>query len=72
MITTTIDTAKKQRIDQKYKYSLQNLTTEKEYLSDNIDELKTFLESDESNDDFLFWDNQENCDLYVQLNCGEQ
>jgi len=60
MITTTIKLAKKNSQDKLFKYSLQNLTTKTEYLSDNLKDLISFIANNHSNDDFICWDNEEN------------
>ena len=67
MRTTTIKEAKAAFLGQSYRFSLQNLTQETEHLSHDLDELTAFLKANTSTDDFLFWDNQENDDIYVQF-----
>ena len=66
VITATFKEVKEKSLAEHYRYSLHNLTKNIEHLSYDVRSLIELIKQDESNDDFLFWDNLENTDILVQ------
>jgi DNA-binding transcriptional regulator YiaG len=57
MKTTTITLAKSEKLADLFRYSLQNLTTQTEYLTNNIEELEAIIDNDDGGSRFFVTNN---------------